>query len=216
MNEARPSEYVVTIARSAFSVIPWIGGVLNEIIFDHRSRVKQRRFEEFVIGLADDVQRIGEGAVDQEFLLSEEFGDLLEATLRRVVSSGRQEKRDRLRRVLVRQLQAPLPSDYQELFLDLVSEVSEKEIEILDAFREAALRPRREDEPEQTPKMGLFREPEHYGLEPGNYRFMLQHLIARGLLYDDSIGRWSVTALKLVEITDLGSAFLDFIEGSAT
>lgn len=44
---------------------------------------------------------------------------------------------------------------------------------------------------------------------------MLQHLVARGLLYDDSIGRWDAKALQFLEITELGVAFLEFIEASA-
>ena len=213
MSDSNPSDYAVTVARSAFAAIPWFGGALNEAFFDHRARTKLRPFEEFVNDLGRDLRALGEAAVDREFLASEAFGDLVESTIRRIVLSGAKEKRERLRKVLVNQISSPLPSDYQELFLDLASEVSEKSIAILSAYRDAWSRPRTADEPERTPKQGDFRDPGRYGLAPGEHRFLIQHLIARGLMYDDSVGRWNTSALQIVEISDLGLEFLRFVEG---
>lgn len=216
MTESRPRDYAITIVRSAFAALPYFGGLFNELFFDHRARTKARRFEEFVSGLARDVERLGESAINRSYLESEEFGDLTEATLRRVVISGSKIKRERLRRVLVSQMYSPLATDYQELFLDLVSEVGEKEIEILSAYREAKNRPQGEEEGENSPKREIFRSPEYYDLDTGEYRFLIQHLIARSLMYDDGIGRWNTAALKILEISELGCRFLEFIEGETS
>lgn len=53
-------------------------------------------------------------------------------------------------------------------------------------------------------------------MEAGAFRFMVQHLVARGLMDDDSVGRWDTNALQYVEITELGLSFLDFVERGAT
>jgi hypothetical protein len=212
----RVADAVVTMARSAFAAVPYVGGLLNEVAFDHRARTKQRRMEEFVAGLSAEISLVRQDAIDMAYLRSDNFGDLLEATLRRVVTTGGTEKRERLRRVLVRQMQAPIPSDYQDLFLDLISAVTEKEIEILGAYQTAFRRPRAEAEEANTPKRGAFREPASYGLDAEHYLLMVQHLVARGLMYDDGVGRWDTSAQEIFEISELGRAFLEFIDGRAT
>lgn len=215
MTDSKPTDYAVTLARSVFAAVPVVGGLLNEVIFDHRGRVKQRRFEEFVAGLEKDLGRVKDSAIDYEYLRSDEFGDLLETTIRRVIQTGTETKRGRFREVLVHQITAAKPLGYTELYLDLIGELSEKEIEILSAFRHAFLRPRRDDEPSEQPKQGPFRNAEHYALDVDTFRLALQHLLARGLLYDDGVNRWSTPAMEYFQVTDLGMAFLRFLEGSA-
>jgi hypothetical protein len=210
-----PAQIAVTIARSAFSAVPLVGGALNEIFFDHRSRIKQGRFEELVAGLEADLGRLDAEAIREGYLQTEEFSDLLESLVLRVIRTGDPAKRARLRHVLVSQMQAPSPASDQELFLDVVAEITEKELEILRAYGEAYDRPRTDAEPIEQPKQGVFREGWSYGLDEPEYRFHVQKLIARGLLYDDGVGRWSTGAMQLFEISDLGRAFLGYLATGA-
>jgi hypothetical protein len=210
-----PKQIAVTAARSAFGAVPWIGSALNEVLFEHRSRIKQQRFEEFVAGMEADLSRLDESAINKDYLHSEEFSDLLESVVVRVVQSGDSARRARLREFLVAQMRAPAPASDQELFLDIAAEITEKELEILQAYAEASKRPRAEDEPIEQPKKGAFREAWNYGLEERQYLFHVQKLISRGLMYDDGLGRWSTPAMKFFEISELGLAFLSYVTSGA-
>ncbi len=194
--------------------MPFIGGLLNEIVFDHRSRIKQRRLEEFVAGLEKDVGQLNQSSINYEYLRSDEFGDVVESTMRHIVQTGSQSKRARFRQVVIHQITASAPEGYSELYLDLINELSEKEIEILSAFREAFLRQRSEDESPEQPKKGPFRDAGYYRLDDDAFRLALNHLLSRGLMYDDGVNRWSTPAMKFFEITVLGLAFLRFLEGN--
>ena len=214
----RADQVAVTAIRSAFSAVPFVGGALNEVFFDHRSRLKQERFEEFVGGLELDLGRLKDTAINHDYLKSEEFSDLLESLVRRVVQTADPQKRERMRRILVSQLQVPAPASDQELFLDVAAAISEKELEILRTYNEAFNRIRTESEPIDQPKRGAFREGWSYGVDEPSYRHHVQKLIARGLMFDDGVGRWSTSAMEIFEISDLGRAFLSYIsaaEGAA-
>lgn len=206
-----PIQIAETAARIMISAIPFVGGPLQEII-DHRSRVKLERLDELVEGMKGDMERLGEGAVRLDYLSTEEFGDLLESVMRRVVHAGDPARRARLRQVLISQMLAPAPASDQELFLDIVADISEKELEILREYSAAHLRPHGRGEQVNLPKQGAFRDAVTYGLDEHQYRYHVQKLMARGLLYDDGVGRWSTRAMQVFEISDLGLAFLKYVE----
>jgi hypothetical protein len=212
-SSSTPQDYAITAIRSVVAAAPFVGGLLNETLFDHRNRLKQRRLEEFVNQLSEDVALLKVEATLVERLQSEEFSDLLESAARRAVLTSNTQKRQRLRQVVLRQIEAPQPTDFSDIFLDLISELSEKQIEILSAFRNAAEEAeKRVGEARNYPFVGPFRAGQHYDLGEQQFRIMVLHLVARGLLYDDGLGRWGTAAQQFFEITALGRAFLEFLQ----
>jgi len=167
--------------------------------------------EELVDSLASKVENLGKNAIDEKFLRSEDFSDLLEAVFKRAAVTASVKKRECLRDVLINHLTGQAPSDLQDLFLDLVLEISDKEVQILDAFRTAALTQVSPGSVAPAPNTQAFRTASYYGMDEAQFRFAIQHLIARGLMFDDGIGRWNTAALQIIATTELGNRFIEFL-----
>src|SRR5215471_13023112 len=71
-------EYALGVIKGAIGAIPFVGTLLNEVAFEARSRVKQRRLEAFFGEVAQSVRELSEAKIDREYLASEEFSDLFE------------------------------------------------------------------------------------------------------------------------------------------
>jgi hypothetical protein len=218
-----------SLAKSAFGLVPFVGAALNEAVFDFRSRVKQRRLEGFVADLAKEVGRIGDSAIDRKYIETEEFSDLLEAVLVRATRTRSDERRARLRDVLVSQLCDPRPSDYEERFLDILLSLDETSILILENHRKHGGIETREDYERRvlgakTPsaqKDGIyplapFRTAPHYGIDQDRYEFLVQDLVSHALLADHGMGRMGMSSFELLKVTVLGMEFLRFVKSDAS
>lgn len=130
MKKDQVTEAAISMAKSAFSAIPFAGGALNEIIFDYRSRLKQNRLNSFVELLSAFFTSHPD--IDPEQLTTEEFSDLFESVIRRVVQTRSKEKHLRFRDILARQILYPASEiESAEICLDLISTLDETAILIL-------------------------------------------------------------------------------------
>lgn len=113
--------------------VPIIGPALSEL-FDFRSKVKQNRLNQFTELLENFFSNhVGIGL---ENFQTEEFGDLFESVLRRVVQTKSKEKHRRFRDVLINHIVEPSQNfEDSEIYLELISSLSESEIKILDEYR---------------------------------------------------------------------------------
>jgi hypothetical protein len=216
------AESAVSAMRAAVGAVPWVGPALTEALFDFRSRIKQRRFEAFMSDVADEVSRLSEESLDRAYLESEQFSDFFEALVLRVLRTRERDRTARLRDLFVKQLQRPTSDAFQEAFLDLAATLHEDQIRILRAHREfGSIRTKKEwrerfgegspTDDENEPYGAPFRTGPYYGIEAPAYRFLVQDLIARGLMFDNSTGYWNSRALDVVDVTEYGRAFLDFV-----
>ena len=195
-------DYLQTTGRALFGAIPYVGTALNEAVFEHRSRIKRERFEAFMRGVADDVGKLKDSAIDHAYLQSDDFVDFFESLLQRVLRNRSAEKLARFRSLFVGQIQVPVDTDFRETFLDIITNMTEKQIEILAAHRQHG----RFDTP--------YRKSEFYGLCSADYRFFVQDLISKGLMVDDSMSRFDCRPLDVLEVTEMGLKFLNFVESS--
>jgi len=130
MKKDQITEAAISMAKSAFSTIPFAGGALNEIFFDYRSRLKQNRLNSFVELLSAFFS--GHPDIDQERLKTEEFSDLFESVIRRVLQTKSKEKHLRFRDILTRQILYPASeTENAEICLDLISTLDETAVCIL-------------------------------------------------------------------------------------
>lgn len=130
MNKSEKKEAAVSFTKSLFSAIPYVGGVLNEVVFDYRSRIKQERLNSFTELLTEFF--INNPDIDLENLKTEDFSDLFEAVLRRITQTKSKEKHKRFRDILTRHIQNPDHDiDDSDNYLDLVSSLNEMSIKIL-------------------------------------------------------------------------------------
>lgn len=212
--ESKGKAVVASGLRSLLGAVPWIGTLLTEVFIDFRTRVKQERLLSFAEHLAQRLHDLG--LVDDfgALIETEEFGDLVESAARRAAAAAQKAKRERFAELVVNRVKGSPSSDYLELFLDFVAEFNEAEIHILVGYRSGAAARRAElDYNPELPPMGAFRTPEHYGMADEEYRSALGHLVSRGVLLDDGVGRWGTNAHTIFEVSPLGYRFLAFLAG---
>jgi hypothetical protein len=132
MTKIDAKEITISAVKSVLSSLPWpgIGPVLNEILFDYRSRVKQNRLNSFTEFLTAFF--IDNPDVDPQSLKTEEFSDLFESVVRRILQTKSKEKHVRFRNVLIRQIRQPHQDiENAETYLDLIGTLNETAIWIL-------------------------------------------------------------------------------------
>ncbi|MDK8643461.1 hypothetical protein [Niallia taxi] len=212
----------VSISKSVLGAIPYVGSLLSEIFFDYRGRLKQERINSFI----EDVQQylisqVDEQEIDMDHIRSEQFGDLFESIIYKVSQNSQKDKINRFKLILINQMIAPYQTDYSETFLDIVSKINEKQIEILNIYRkvqegeiinEDSLMERTLLNANHEIKTSDFRTPQYFNLEKDVYMFYVQDLVSKSLLLDDSINRLGTKPYDILEITAFGIEFLRFIE----
>ena len=130
MKNLKKKEILTTIGKSILGIIPYGGTALNELIFEYSGTIKQNRLNRFVEILADNFTE--DSGINIDNIKSEDFYDLFESVLQRVVRTKSELKLERFKDILIRQLNSP--SEHSELndhYLDLISNLTEEEITIL-------------------------------------------------------------------------------------
>ena len=210
--------YVLQSAESAIrglvGTIPYVGTALNEAIFDLRARLKQERLERFVAYLVEGLRTLEADKIDAAYLRSEEFVDFLEDVLIRAAKAKGEENRRKLAAVLAGRLQHAEGTSFDDRFLDLLLSLSEAQVRILSEHLHAT------EEREQATQDAVdadaeFRQPAFYGLPDSEYRFLVQDLISKALLYDGGMNYLGAQVFQILKITELGRAFVQFLEQSA-
>ncbi len=210
-----PKTYVMksteSVVRSLLGAIPTIGTALNEAIFDLCARLKQERLEKFVEYLADSLQTLESDKIDVAYIQSAEFVDFLEDVLIRAAKTRAEEKRKKLAAVLSGRLQHAEGTPFDDRFLDLLIALSDIQVRIL-AEHLRADEDREKSKKDSTGVNSEHRQPDYYNLSDSEYRFLVQDLTSKSLLYMHRIGRGELGPLQFLEVTELGRAFIRFLE----
>ncbi len=206
-------EYGLSVIKGLVGAVPYAGSLLNEVMFEARSRLKQARLEGFLVGLAARVAQLREEALDMEYMRSPEFSDLVEDVCLRVARSSSQARRDHFQAVLLHAMTGQKEPDFGPLFIDVLTEISEAELAILhqvcDATRWLLSKEQQGVKAELKP-YDYSGEPV-MGHPPEVFRSIIQSLVRKGLAYDDSFGRFDSRAYTFVRATDLGVRFLAWL-----
>ena len=219
-----------SVAKVCFSAIPIVGPALDEMAFEGRSRMYQNRLNRFIELLKEYMSSVQEKDIDFRYLKSDEFGDIFESIIRKVLLTGSEEKINRFKMILVQDMKNTYHSDFKETYLDIASKINEDQIIILNEYRK--FREGGSSEEDEIPKRNVIdggtigdsepakisfhRLPEHYNLEQSKYIFYIQDLISKSLIFDDGIGRVGTRPFDILDITDFGCEFLNYIEGYDT
>jgi len=123
-----------SFARTLLSIFPpGVGTFLTELIFDFHTRIKQDRLNKFVELFSEYF--LEESNINLENLNNEDFCDLFESVLKRVVLTKSESKLKRYKNILVQKINDPsLVTNYSEIYLDLVNSLSENDIMILSHY----------------------------------------------------------------------------------
>lgn len=222
MEKMFSKEIGVSVAKSIISNIPFVGGILNESFFDFNGRVKQNRINYFIEELSKYMSsNLKEGDIDIKYIKSEQFNDLFDSILKKISLNHSNDRVKRFRDILVNQMIAPYESDFSETFLELVSKINEKQIEILNVYRKVRIGEIPNDDnlmdrnildANHVTTLSSFRDAEYHKLDKNMYMFYVQDLVSKSLLLDDSVNRLVSKPYEILEITSFGLEFLMFIE----
>jgi hypothetical protein len=213
-------EYGLSVLKGAVGAIPFVGTLLNEVAFEARSRLKQRRLEAFFKEIADALAQLSEDKVDRNYLRSEEFSDLFEDVGNRVSQTRDDRKRVYFRNILVKGILGQSVPDLSAMFIALLHEITVEELSVLKGYalgvkwlRDKRNAARREGVKREVALMKPvdWSQSTIAGFPALSYREILQSLIRKGLLFDDSAGRLSTPPYTVIEGTDLGAHFYEWI-----
>ncbi|NOJ73383.1 hypothetical protein [Paenibacillus alvei] len=224
-------EVLIGLAKASFSALPTVGGLFNEVIFDIRGRIVQKRVNDFVESLLVCLNDLGI-VLEESVIKSEEFNDIYIAIIKRVVDTKSEYKLKIFQDILVSNSSISYQSDFRETFLDMVTRLDFIELEILKMFehtgrsgsmdieegcdgcvsmltsasyKERIIERIRVEFPHNS-KMEIY----------GKYEFYICDLISKSLLIDTkTVGNTYVDlereGLTILYITDFGKEFMKFI-----
>tara|TARA_R110002050_G_scaffold56650_2_gene127461 strand:+ start:1545 stop:2309 length:765 start_codon:yes stop_codon:yes gene_type:complete len=130
MEKADKKEILNSSVKSLFGAVPFAGAALDELFFEYNGRVKQKRLNDFVQILADGFTE--ESEVNINNIKTEDFNDLFESVIRRVVQTKSKLKQVRFKDILIKELCQPTErAEIIDHYLDLISTLTEEEITIL-------------------------------------------------------------------------------------
>ncbi len=124
----------VSIIKSLLSAVPYVGTALDEVFFEYRGRIKQKRIEKFIEIFAELVGSIKQEQFNLDSIKSEDFSDFFEALLIQVSKTSSEKKLERFKQLLLKELIDPSPVDYAELYLQILSGLHEKQIIMLSDY----------------------------------------------------------------------------------
>lgn len=133
MPEFDKKEILISATKSAFSLIPFAGTALTELVFDYNGRIKQERLNRFMELLSEYFSQ--NHNVKIENIKTEDFNDLFESIIKKVVITKSEGKIKRFRDILIKELNNPSEeTELIALYLDLIETLSEEEIIILEGY----------------------------------------------------------------------------------
>lgn len=107
---SHPVEQQIERAAALAGAIPIAGSVASEIIRSVVVRRQNRRLNEWLEALRDDLDRVETHSLSREFLESEEFRDLFEEITTHVSDTRQEEKLDAFRALFLNTITDPEPS----------------------------------------------------------------------------------------------------------
>lgn len=128
------NEKLLEIASLIFSIVPWVGGPVSNVLGGIATKRKINRAYELLENFAIELKN-HHSEESEQYVKTEDFEDLLEQTLRRTSEERNEEKRKVLKSFLVDAVHNPGEQyDDQLRFLKLVEEIYGDHIQLLKAL----------------------------------------------------------------------------------
>lgn len=239
--------------KSTLESLPF-GKVFSDVIFEYRGKVKEKRLLKFIENLKDYIS-VNNPEIDINRIQSDGFGDLFENILKKVAQTRQSKKTEGFKNILLKGITVTSEIEYCELFTEILSQINEKQIEILFVYSESfnkesiSLKNRRDLDNElydlqiQVNKEENFenlelldriktlksksdklkndlkntmdiRQASYYNLSEGEYKYFLQDLYNKSLLNDEGIGGIGTAPFEMMNVTNFGIRFLEFIRNA--
>lgn len=226
-------QFSKSVKKSAIGAIPYVGTAMNEVIFEYKSRLYQDRINHFIEEMANFFTMVNKKNIDMKFIKSDDFIDVFFNVIDYVVKTKSNSKIKIYRDLLGNNM---LYSENRELdffstYLELIYKMNLDEICILQKHFEM-LTIKKELEKNNIPnnnknmndneifveyldKVKMYRKGEFYNISEKEFLFYLQDMYSKGLLVDDGANKWAYKQFELMEITEFGVSFIEFLNNSS-
>lgn len=116
--------------KSIFGAVPVAGTALNELFFEYNSNIKQKRLNRFIEILSEYFSQ--NSSINIDNIKTENFNDIFESVLKRVVLSRSDLKLIRFKDILVNELLNPTEQpELVDWYIEFIADLSEIELKIL-------------------------------------------------------------------------------------
>ena len=226
-------QFSKSVKKSAIGAIPYVGTLMNEMIFEYKSRLYQDRINHFIEEMADFFNKVNKKNIDMKFIKSDDFIDIFFNVIDYVEKTKFNSKIKIYRDLLGENM---LYSENRELdffstYLELIFKMSFDEISVLQKHYEMLIIQKELEKDnisnnnknmndnelyeEYLDRVKMYRKGNFYSISEKEYLFYLQDLYSKGLLVDDGVNRWDYGQFELMKITEFGASFIEFINNSS-
>ncbi|MBW2938107.1 hypothetical protein KXJ69_08310 [Aureisphaera sp. CAU 1614] len=128
-------EYSISTLKGVIGAIPFAGTLVNELLFDARSRIKQERVNEFIIKFSELIDEHTEEDFSLLNLNNEQLSDILEEIIISVSKTSAEHKKEIFKKILLNQLKSSeVDTDDTLRFVNITNEINNRQFEILKSF----------------------------------------------------------------------------------
>ncbi len=186
--------------------IPIVGPALSEGLYNYWNNVKQERLNIFVEKFKDYLEKNNNDEINPEFLRTEDFAQFFELVLRKVTETKSHKKLEVFKDILINNIKAREINDFADTFLNLISQLHEKQIELLKDLHN------NEKHFSEKKELGDNTNYEFKSLYKEMYEVYAQDLIAKGLI--DVHNTSGPMKMQTMLLSVYGKQFLQFISNS--
>ena len=136
------TDIIPSAVKALVNLIPYAGGSISSIISDYQSDRKEKKLKEFLDSIIMRLQQNEEklSRISHEYILNDDFFDIFENSLRRVIFERQQEKRLAYSNILANSIISEASYDETEMFQHLVDILTPLHIHILREFTRHSLK----------------------------------------------------------------------------
>lgn len=206
----------IGVIKGIIGAVPYFGTMLNEALFDIRSRIKQKRLEDFVQNLDQKLEGIDHRLIDRAIIQSDEFSDFIESVIKKILRIKSKQKMDTFSDILASTMISKNVNDYgmRDIYISILANLSENEMLILEhlyRYSEAAERNKKEGKELEMTRID-YSQPQQMGVNTDEFKICFETLISKGLVFDDSFGRLSTKPRSFIMPTQLAVKLIHFIK----
>lgn len=208
-----------TSLRTVIQVIPYIGGALDTLLSGKGTEIQKNRINHLLENISD---RLNELESSNTIHATEEFYDLSLSVFEGAARSRSKEKRERFASILINQIAKESDWDEAETATRLLSSLEDIHIQVLmyaqtvpectGAFvglKVLTIVNKKSSTVGQVHPLSILSYFSNYSVS--SLRMVCSELVAKGLLYDEGVGRLNIRSLEYFVSTDLSSWFLNWV-----
>lgn len=216
-------EIRISTIKSIIGAIPYFGTLMNEVFFEYRTRIQQKRIELLLNELNDKIKFVEINLLNQEYFETDEFYDLTIQVFDKAIKTKNIEKIKILANIYLNGIinSSDIENDRHSIILDFVLTIKSTQIVIL-KFIEENEKELKEIKYFRNLIM-LFREKETaLVIEEYEFKFYINDLENKGLIttegglidYNDKtdVIEWQSSVKNSLYLTEFGKEFISFMK----